>query len=229
MERFFNWIKTHKKIILLTCVAAFIIPIGVIQLIFWLGNIWPLIQTNFTENDILSYWGAFLVAIGTISLGLLALWQNHTLSLQASAAHKRLEEIEINKVKPVLNISKGIGRSGKFPSPTLNLYNRGNGIALNLFINDLSNNNHPEYNHIYFEEKEVEELAVGNAVNLIFAHEGKRDESKWHIGIAITYFDINDNLYLMEFEAFLSKDSISRLVIDDRIMRERQIGREDTQ
>jgi hypothetical protein len=221
MEHFFNWIKNHKKTVIVICLAVFVVPIVFIQFLYWLGQHFHLIHTKFSASDILTYWGVFIAAIGAISLGLLALWQNHTLSLQASIAQKRLEELELNKVKPKLNIhGRHIGYCGNFSNPIFALYNRGNGTAFDVIVRDLPNKNNSEYNHVTFAETRTEEITVGNKIQLEYDYNCKADEKRWHIGILVTYFDINDEHHQLEQEFLLSKDKNANLIVDKRISSE---------
>jgi hypothetical protein len=215
MERFFQWVKDHKAIVGMICVGAFFAPVIIIALLFWIGEFCPLIRTGFNKSDVLSYWGAFLAAIGTISLGALALWQNHVLGVQTKEAQTKLEELEKSRLKPSLNIVWG-GNVGTFSNPWFRFYNRGGGSAFDVDVDDLGNNKCPEYEHMPFTRRRIDEISVGKDVNLEYKCSPKSN-TKWHIGLLISYSDLTEQQYQLKFELYLSKSTGTKLTIDERI------------
>ena len=224
-----NWIVRNKiKSIVVGLLALLFIPLIIIEVLYYLGDDRPLLLTRFKATDILSYWGAFLVGTGTISLGLLALHQNRVISKQAQEAQSRLEELEMNKVKPALNLRRS-GHNGHFSNPRFQLYNRGNGAAFNVVIRDLCTNNDSEYKHVPFPESNIEELDVGKNKEMQCVYDGDRSDSKWHIGINVTYYDLNDIERQLEIELLISRNNSNQYNVDKRVFTEMKTNGEITQ
>ena len=77
----FERIKKHKGLcIIIICIAAFVVVIGVpfgINLLFKIQSNINIFEAEWTAGDALGYYGALLSFIGTVVLGALALYQNH--------------------------------------------------------------------------------------------------------------------------------------------------------
>lgn len=82
------------KRIMFVGIASLVIPI-VIWFVYLVGHFWPLIPTDISAGELLSFWGTVLSFIGTICLGALALWQN----IKANSISKRLSLIERERFK----------------------------------------------------------------------------------------------------------------------------------
>ena len=80
-------------------------------------------------DDVLQFYGSILSFIGTVSLGILALWQNHILSKQNDNYQKILELKDI----PILEI-KFNGFSGLLSNPSVKVVNLTNNIATNFVV-----------------------------------------------------------------------------------------------
>jgi hypothetical protein len=215
-----NWVKKHRiaSIIIIAVLITFLPPL-IIHVLYWLGLNHPIISTHYSAVDLLSYWGSFFSAIGTIALGLLALWQNHTLSKQTDAAQKRLEELELNKIKPKMNLKF------RLLSDTITylLYNRGNGTAFSIIINDYYNDEYVDYVHLRIDNKEISELKQNNEVELEFNYKNGKTEYNWHLGVEITYFDLNDEQYKWTLELLLTNNSHGAPAVKKRIENEVRI------
>ncbi|WP_238917238.1 hypothetical protein [Clostridium sp. YIM B02555] len=68
---------------------SFLIPI-IIWCIYFIGHWFPLLPDYIKAGEFLSFYGSVLAFIGTISLGLLALWQN----IKSNNINKRISAIE---------------------------------------------------------------------------------------------------------------------------------------
>jgi len=89
-DRFISWIIKNKvKSAIMGGLVILLLPLLVIELLYRIGGFCTLITTRFEATDILSYWRAFLVGIGTIALGALAPYQNSIINKQAQDAQKK--------------------------------------------------------------------------------------------------------------------------------------------
>jgi len=192
-------------------------PVIIIQVLYWVGSIvsHP-IKVDFQPSDILSYWGAFIVATGTVSLGILALYQNHILQKQAEKAQKKIEELEINKTKPILSLSLGI-RFGQFSNPHFNLRNKGLGTAYDIKLSDIQDFNDNNYTHIPFQKIEFEQLYAQEKKEIKCEHKGSNNETKWHIGVVIVYTDIHDSIRQAIFHYYWITDENKRVVLERKV------------
>jgi hypothetical protein len=68
---------------------SFLIPI-IIWCIYFIGHWFPLLPDYIKAGEFLSFYGSVLTFIGTISLGVLALWQN----IKSNYINKRISSIE---------------------------------------------------------------------------------------------------------------------------------------
>lgn len=72
----------------------------IISELFKITNKYWLLETSFTAKEVLSFWGSLLGFLGTISLVILALWQNNKLA----KTNDRLLRLEKNRDKPYIKI-----------------------------------------------------------------------------------------------------------------------------
>ena len=133
----FDWIKKHIAII---CVSSLIIILGIpfiIHLLFKIqlpaDNFWA---AKWSAGDILSYYGSVLAFIGTVVLGILALYQNHIIKTEADKRAKILEQKEVDLNKPKFSL-KAVGCSGNGTNLSLVLINISENIATDIVINNV--------------------------------------------------------------------------------------------
>ena len=98
-------IKTSKWLILRYLIGTLFLIIcpfipKIISELFKMTNKYWLFQTSFTAKEVLSFWGSLLGFLGTISLVILALWQNNKLA----KTNNRLLRLEKNRDKPFIKI-----------------------------------------------------------------------------------------------------------------------------
>lgn len=82
-----DWIKNHKVLFALICVAILLLLIGVpfiINILFKVPAISEAFVAEWDAGDALGYYGAILSFIGTVVLGALALYQNHIIKTEAN-------------------------------------------------------------------------------------------------------------------------------------------------
>lgn len=90
----FEWIKKHKIFVV---VLSFFIILGIPFLIHVLFKIHPKNDfwvAEWTAGDLLGYYGAILAFIGTVVLGMLALYQNHIIKVESDRRAELLEQRE---------------------------------------------------------------------------------------------------------------------------------------
>jgi hypothetical protein len=72
----------------------------IISELFIISNKYWILETSFTAKEVLAFWGSLLGFLGTISLVILALWQNNKLA----KTNDRLLRLEKNRDKPYIKI-----------------------------------------------------------------------------------------------------------------------------
>lgn len=77
MIKLFEWIKNHKCKTLLLTSLLFILPVFTIHILFKVRTNIDILNAEWSAGEFLNYFGSFMSFIGTVSLGALALWQNH--------------------------------------------------------------------------------------------------------------------------------------------------------
>ena len=93
----FDWLKRHK---ILITIISFVIIFGVPLIIHVLFKIkapnsfWV---AEWSAGDLLSYYGSILAFLGTVVLGILALYQNHIIKIEADRRTELLEQREYEK------------------------------------------------------------------------------------------------------------------------------------
>lgn len=96
MENIFEWMKKHKWLLGIIAILAFVLPLVVVQLIFKVNARSNFFIAAWNAGDLLGYIGAFFSFFGTVSLGVLALWQNK----KANDINRRLYKLEASKQLP---------------------------------------------------------------------------------------------------------------------------------
>jgi len=103
--RCWNLIKPSKGLILRYLIGFLFLIIcpfipKIVSELFKITNKYWLLETSFTAKEVLSFWGSLLGFLGTISLVILALWQNNKLA----KTNDRLLRLEKNRDKPFIKI-----------------------------------------------------------------------------------------------------------------------------
>lgn len=96
----FDWIKKHKILIV---IASIFIIAGVpllIHVLFKINTANSFWVAEWEAGDVLGYYGSILSFIGTVVLGILALYQNHIIKMEADKRTKLLEEKEYESNMP---------------------------------------------------------------------------------------------------------------------------------
>ena len=104
MDKIFNWVKNHKKSIILILLGLFFIPMIIIHFLFkWNSNIY-LIQADWESGDVLGYIGNFYGLLSTVIFSMLALWQNHIIEKKNQEYNKKVQEVEAKLNMPIFDI-----------------------------------------------------------------------------------------------------------------------------
>ena len=91
MEELFNWIKSHKKVVVgILFVIIFVIPL-LINILFKFKAPIKLLESEWEAADMLGYYGSVLGFLSTTLLSMLAIWQN-----------EKIKQLEEAKEAPVL-------------------------------------------------------------------------------------------------------------------------------
>ena len=110
----FEWIRKHKVLFFVFCAIIAIALIGipfVINILFKFDANIDVLQAEWSAGDALGYYGAVLSFLGTVILGVLALYQNHIIKKEADKKAALLEEKERIENMPKFHLRFG-GCSG---------------------------------------------------------------------------------------------------------------------
>lgn len=104
-----GWIKKHKILFAIICVIIIVALFGVpflIHLLFKVNIKVEILQAEWSAGEFLGYYGAVLSFIGTVALGVLALYQNHIIKEESKKQADLLEERTRIENMPKFIISK---------------------------------------------------------------------------------------------------------------------------
>ncbi len=93
----FEWIKNRKMLFVIICLLILIALLGIpfiLNLLFKIGAGTNIIKAEWSAGDALGYYGNVLSFLGTVILGVLALYQNHIIKEEADKKAALLEEKE---------------------------------------------------------------------------------------------------------------------------------------
>jgi len=91
-------LKTYKKSIIIIFAITFVIIPFAIHLVFYMPQIAPFFAAQWSAGEFLGFYGASLAAIGTVFLGLTAIFQNNELQKIMKSKEEKLNRI----IKPDL-------------------------------------------------------------------------------------------------------------------------------
>lgn len=97
-----KWIGRHKRITLVIVVGIYFFSLFIIHLLYKIPIFSDFFVSKWTAGELLSYTSSFLTAAGTLTLGALALWQNHIINTNEERYKKEREEFEVQRAKPCL-------------------------------------------------------------------------------------------------------------------------------
>lgn len=100
MKTILMWIQRHKLLSLGMVIGAFLFPLLCIYFLYSLGIVFELIHAPWGPGDLVGYVASFEAFFGTISLGVLSLWQNI-----------KLDEEHTNSLDPLLSMKLCVNNS----------------------------------------------------------------------------------------------------------------------
>lgn len=86
--------RKHKVCMLVLSILIFAVPLVVVHLLYKMDCEIMWLQSEWTAGDVITYIAGFEAFIGTVSLGFLALWQNH-----------QIQEQHIESQEPILSMN----------------------------------------------------------------------------------------------------------------------------
>ena len=165
MKNFFEYIKQHPFVALLSVFCVLFATVGVPLIINWFFTIpacCALFCVDWEAKDALAYYGSALGFIGTVIFSVLALWQNHVIKTESDRHTALLEQMEKKKNMPVFFIGGGCF-SGPCQNLSFHIYNLSENIALEIVVSRvfILNKDGSEY-WSNEQEKRVPHLEKGN-------------------------------------------------------------------
>lgn len=102
MIRLLNFMRKHKVFMFVLSVLIFAVPLIAVHLLYKTdcGIIW--LQSEWSAGDVLSYIAGFEAFLGTVALGFLALWQNHTIQEQHIESQEPLLSMNLIEENSIL-------------------------------------------------------------------------------------------------------------------------------
>ena len=203
MDKIFDWFKQHMSLSIVIGIGIFIVPMILVHVLFKMQIPYRILQAEWSAGDVLQYYGSYLSFIGTVLLGLLAIWQNK----QISDKSEQLNLLIMNQQKQ-MNMPKF-----DFSSPGSN----GNYTNLHMMLKNVSQNcaneikvdkfeTYDESNQVICESNkckiEQNSLQGGESTRIDFNNSQLKGENL-KIVIYFSYMDIYDELHKCKAEAHI--------------------------
>ena len=99
MIKLLDWMRKHK---IISSILIFAIPLGIVQILYKVDCKITWLQSAWDSGDLLAYIAGFEAFIGTVSLGLVTVWQNQ----RAYNISDRMLKIEEQRVLPYVDINR---------------------------------------------------------------------------------------------------------------------------
>lgn len=138
MIELLNFIKKHKFCAVIISILTFIIPLIIVHILYSIDIGIDWLQAKWSAGEILAYIAGFEAFIGTVSLGLLALYQNHKIHEQYIESQEPLLSMSLIREKDILYLV--IENNGGIQAEDINievLSISNNGIDNQLQLDDL--------------------------------------------------------------------------------------------
>lgn len=100
MEKFLEWIRKNKKLFIFFIIIIALLPIVSIHFLFKLKTNIYWLQAEWGPGDLLGYFGDLLSFLGTVSLGIIAIYQTE----KANSLSNKLVELELDRRTPYFDI-----------------------------------------------------------------------------------------------------------------------------
>lgn len=82
MYNVLRWIKQHLFIVVCIAIVAFVLPLVIVHILFKSNWHCPWLVAEWSSGELLGYIAGFEAFLGTVTLGVLALWQNEDIQRQ---------------------------------------------------------------------------------------------------------------------------------------------------
>lgn len=108
MDHILDFIKKHWITVALICTAIFVFPLLIVHILFkWNSdNLW--LTAEWSAGDVLGYIAGFESLIGTITLGIVTVYQSqkaNEVNERLAKENNQLQEISIQPLLPILKVS----------------------------------------------------------------------------------------------------------------------------
>ncbi len=105
MIKLLDWVRKHKICVFILAIVIFAIPLVIVQILYKVDCKIACLQLVWNSGDLLAYIAGFEAFIGTVSLGFLALWQNHQTQMQYLESQEPLLSMELIEEDSVLYLT----------------------------------------------------------------------------------------------------------------------------
>lgn len=102
MIKLLDWMRKHKICVFILAIVIFAFPLVIVQILYKVDCKITWLQSAWNSGDLLSYIAGFEAFIGTVSLGLVSVWQNQ----RAYNISDRMLKIEEQRVSPYVDINR---------------------------------------------------------------------------------------------------------------------------
>lgn len=117
MIKLLDWMRKHKIISSILILLIFAIPLGIVPILYKVDCKITWLQSAWDSGDLLAYIAGFEAFIGTVSLGLVTVWQNQ----RAYNISDRMLEIEEQRILPYIDINREKSKVTKIDENTLKI------------------------------------------------------------------------------------------------------------
>lgn len=105
MIKLLDFMRKHKILTIMLSILIFVVPLVVVHIIYKMDCKITWLQSEWTSGDLLAYIAGFEAFIGTVSLGFLALWQNHQTQMQYLESQEPLLSMELIEEDSILYLA----------------------------------------------------------------------------------------------------------------------------
>lgn len=109
-----EFIKNHKKPLIISAIIILLLTVGVpliIHILFKIHPRCPFFVAEWSAGDILNYCAAVFSFLATILLSGLALWQTHKIKEEGDKHDLQIAELERKRIKPYIALEPGIDKT----------------------------------------------------------------------------------------------------------------------
>ena len=110
----FNFIKNHKKSLIISAIIILTLTVGspvIIHILFKIHPRNPFFVAVWSAGDMLNYCASVFSFLATILLSGLALWQTHKIKLESDKHDLQIAELERKRIKPYIVLEPGVDKA----------------------------------------------------------------------------------------------------------------------